>query len=290
MGRRAKLSLNCCRGGRTAIAGHATMTLTLKAVDHEDLCHGWSWEIHDEDQLVEDVARVALGQYRHVERILAGVTGGAPVARAEHVADARAKLSVDPDGSPYRRDGWVFQVISWIAAHQCKGASIVRAPHPRKADHGFDGLQLELSDDGSAITAVMICEDKATENPRPTITSQVWPEIVRLEANERITELTHDVSAMLATQVGAGTALNVDRAVEEILWKDARRYRVSITVKDEHQAEEARAALFKGYDDKATGSVIRRRAETICIPDMRAWMDDFAERVKARLVELIDGV
>jgi hypothetical protein len=125
MGRRAKLSLNCCRGGRTAIAGHATMTLTLKAVDHEDLCHGWSWEIHDEDQLVEDVARVALGQYRHVERILAGVTGGAPVARAEHVADARAKLSVDPDGSPYRRDGWVFQVISWIAAHQCKGASIV---------------------------------------------------------------------------------------------------------------------------------------------------------------------
>lgn len=266
------------------------MTLILTAVDHENLCHGWLWEIADEDRLVEDVARVALGQYRHVERILAGLTARPPTARAEHVADARDKLSPDADGSTYRRDGWIFQVISWIAAHRCKGAAIIRAPHIRKADHGFDGLQLELSEDGTAISAVVVCEDKATEKPRETITGKVWPEIVKLEGNERITELTHDVTAMLASELRASSALDIDQAVEKILWKDARRYRVSITVRDEHQADEARAALFAGYDQKAAGAVIRRRAETICIPRMRDWMEAFAERVKARLTDLLDDV
>jgi hypothetical protein len=266
------------------------MTLILTAVDHEDLCHGWSWEIQDEGQLVEDVARVALGQYRHVEKILAGISSRAPTTRAEHIADALAKLEPDANGANYRRDGWIFQVISWIAAHHNKGGAIIRAPHIRKADHGFDGLQLDLSDDKTAITAVTIGEDKATDDPRNTITQKVWPDIVKLEANERITELTHDVTSMLATQLGAGSPVDIDRAVEEILWKDARRYRVSITVKDEHQAEDARAALFAGFDDKAAGPVARRRAETICIPDVRSWMNQFAERVKLRLQELLENV
>jgi hypothetical protein len=266
------------------------MALTLTAVDHEDLCHGWSWEIKDEELLVDHVARVALGQYRHIERILAGLTTRPPTTSAEHIADAIAKLSPDANGSTWRRDGWIFQVISWIAAHNNKGDSIIRAPHIRKADHGFDGLQLELSDDGTTISAVVICEDKATDDPRKTITDKVWPEIVKLEMNERITELTHDVTSLLQTQLGGPSAIDVERAVEGILWKEARRYRVSITVKDEHQADEARAALFAGYDEKAAGPVVRRRAETIRIPDMRVWMNRFADRVKARLAELFDDV
>lgn len=266
------------------------MTLILTAIDHENLCHGWSWEIQDEGRLAEAVARVALGQYLHIERILTGVTSRPPTTRAEHIADALARLEPDANGATYRRDGWIFQVISWIAAHQKKGAAIIRAPHIRKADHGFDGLQLDLTDDGTAITAVTIGEDKATDDPRDTITKKVWPDIVKIEANERITELTHDVTSMLATQLGAASPIDVDRAVEEILWKDARSYRISITVKDEHQAEEARAALFAGYDSKAAGPVGRRRAETICIPELRDWMDRFAERVRVRLRELLEDV
>lgn len=266
------------------------MTLSLTAVDHEDLCHGWTWQIEDEDQLVEDVARIALGQYRHIARILSGLSARPATTTAEHVADAIAKLAPDANGATWRRDGWLFQAISWIAAHHNKGTAIIRAPHIRKADHGFDGLQLELSDDGISISGVLICEDKATENPRATITSQVWPEIAHLEADHRVTELTHDAASLLESHFGATADFDIDGAVEEIIWKEARGYRVSITVNDEHQAEGARATLFGGYDEKAAGAVTRRRAETICIPQLRDWMNSFSDRVEARLREYLTDV
>lgn len=183
------------------------MTLILTATDHDDLCHGWSWEIDDEDELIDQVARIAVGQYRHIARILAGLRSGPPTTSAEHVADAVAKLSPDSDGSTWRRDGWIFQIISWIAAQHNKDAAITRALHIRKADHGFDGLQLELSADGASISAAAICEDKATDDPRKTITGKVWPEIEKFEANERITELTHDVTSLLEAQLGTGSVI-----------------------------------------------------------------------------------
>jgi hypothetical protein len=49
------------------------MPLTLTPIDHDDLCHGWRWEIADETDLARKVAMVALGQYRHVAQILAGI-------------------------------------------------------------------------------------------------------------------------------------------------------------------------------------------------------------------------
>ncbi len=266
------------------------MTLTLTATDHDDLCHGWSWEIVDENQLVEDVARVALGQYRHVSKILVGLNSRPMPTSAEHVADAVAKLTVAEDGTPWHRDGWLFQTISWIAAHHNKGTAVIRAPHIRKADHGFDGIQLELSDDGASISALVVFEDKATTSPRATILKDVWPDLVKMEAGERITELTHEAAALLETQLGAFAAIDIDRAVGQILWNEARRYRVSITVDNALAATDARAALFAGYDNKVGGVVARRRAETIVIPDMRAWMGAFAERVKERVTELATNV
>ena len=60
------------------------MTLTLTQVDHENLCHGWAWTGEDEDALAERVARVALGQYRHVAKILAGADLAGPSASTDH--------------------------------------------------------------------------------------------------------------------------------------------------------------------------------------------------------------
>lgn len=85
--------------------------------------------------------------------------------------DAIALLSLKPDEKPWHRDGWMFQAISWIAAHNDGGIAI-RAPHLIKAHKGFDGLKLELSDAGE-VTAVVVFEDKATENPRATIRDDV---------------------------------------------------------------------------------------------------------------------
>ena len=48
------------------------MTLTLEKVISPDLCEGSEWVVADEDALAEHVARIALGQYRHVAKILLG--------------------------------------------------------------------------------------------------------------------------------------------------------------------------------------------------------------------------
>jgi len=254
------------------------MTLTLTQIDHAGLCHGWAWTIEDEQALAERVALVALGQYRHVAKILAEDSGAAPAVSMDHVSAAIRLLTVSPGEDPWHRDGWVFQTISWIAAHQKAGGAATRPPHIIKAHKGFDGMQIELSEGSKSVSAVIIFEDKATENARDTIRGDVWPGIEALEAGERVTELTHEVTAILEAQQRLDPNLNVDAAISNILWKDARRYRVSITVGNTHLKADARARLFKGFDISAPGAITRRRAETIYLPALREWMEAFSKR------------
>ena len=242
----------------------------------------------DQDALAEQVARIAVGQYRHVSKILLGA-GASPAAVTQAAKkDAVALLSLKADEKPWHRDGWMFQAISWIAAHNDGGVAI-RAPHLIKAHKGFDGLKLELSDAG-AVTAVVVFEDKATENPRATIREDVWPGIARLENGERSNELGQEVSALLETQLRTFPDLDVDAAVQEIAWKEARRYRVAITVDKSHATAAPRMALFKDFDSYAPGDTGRRRAETMHIPALRPWMQAFADRVIAKVKGLPDDV
>ncbi|WP_118856099.1 hypothetical protein [Sphingomonas mesophila] len=255
------------------------MTLTVSPIGHGDLCHGWSWVVTDEDVLAERVARIVLGQYRHVAKILQGAGLPGPIATEEQAKAAIEQLTLAEGEDPWQRDGWLFQAISWIAAQQAPSGALTRAPHIRKSDKGFDGLQLQLSEDGTAITAVIVFEDKATDHPRDTIRDDVFPGIVALESGQRLNELTHEVSAMLDVRAHADAGFDVDTAIANTLWHDARRYRVSITIGDTHNAESARAKLFKGFDDSAPGAVERRRADTIYLPTLRNWMSSFADRV-----------
>jgi hypothetical protein len=262
------------------------VTLTLAKIDHGDLCHGWSWTVANEDELAERIARIALGQYRHVAKILSGTGATGPTATAQQARAAVKLLTLRNGEEPWHRDGWIFQAISWIAASQAPSGSITRAPHIRRADKGFDGLQLQLSDDGKVVTAVIVFEDKATENARSTIREDVWPGIVALEAGERLNELTHEVSAVLDARAAADDDLDIDAAIANILWKEARRYRVSVTINDTHNSDNTRARLFDGFDEKVPGGVERRRADTIYLPQLRDWMEKFAARVIAK-VEMI---
>jgi len=264
------------------------MTLTLNKIDHGELCHGWSWTVADEDRLAEQVARVVLGQYRHVAKIMGGANVPGPAVTPEQAKAAVKHLSLGEDQDPWHRDGWIFQTLSWIAAQQAPFGSLTRAPHIRKADKGFDGLQLQLSDDGTGITSVIVFEDKATENARTTIREDVWPSIVALESDERLNELTHEVSGLLDIYTAADPDFDVDGAIANILWKDVRGYRVSITIGDTHKSDKARARLFRGFDETAPGDVGRRRADTIYLPQLRDWMNAFAGKVIAK-VKVIAG-
>lgn len=95
---------------------------------------------------------------------------------------------------------------------------------------------------------------------------------------------------MLEALHGSASDFAIEEAVEKIIWKDARRYRISITVGDEHLDEKVRKGLFKGFNDRVSGNVNRRRAETICIPDMRDWMEAFTDKVETRISELAPHV
>jgi len=264
------------------------MTLTLEKVSSPDLCEGSEWIVVDEDALAEHVARIAVGQYRHIAKILLG-EGATPAAVNQSAkADALRLLTLKPGEEQWHRDGWIFQTISWIAAHGAGGVA-VRAPHLIKAHKGFDGLKLDLNADGK-VTAVIIFEDKATENPRDTIRDDVWPGIAKLEKGERTNELCQEVSSLLEAQLRVFPNLDVDAAVQEIVWKEARRYRVAITVDQPHLTDTRRKRLFKDYDTHAPGDIARRGAETLCVPDLRPWMQAFAAQIIGKVNILPDNV
>lgn len=263
------------------------MTLILTPIEHGELCHGSRWVVDDINVLAERVARVAMGQYRHVASILEGLSVPAPKGSKAHAADAISKLQVSKNGDPWQRDGWLFQIISWIAANQqLQTGSILRPPHIFKAHKGFDGIQLEVSQDGNTVIAVVVFEDKATDDPRSTIREDVWPGIASLEAGERITELTHEATGLLEAQQHQFPGLNVDDAIDKIFWQEVRRYRVSITTGATHEDDAARARLFVDYDTTASGEKIRRRAETMHFDDLRRWMAGFSTLVVAKLKDL----
>jgi hypothetical protein len=255
------------------------VTILLTPFAHGELCHGNTWSIQDQSKLADHIASVALGQSRHVERILAGANLSSPLTTGGAVAGAIALLTV-ANGDPWHRDGWVFQVMSWIAAHIAKPGSYIRPPHMIAAHKGFDGLQLEMDDTTGAVGAIIIFEDKATDNPRKTIRDEVWRDFKELEAGDRENVLTAEIVALLQTLPG----VNPDIAIQNILWKQARHYRVSITVGDTHATDKGRVRLFRDYDTVASGVAKKRRAETFHVKDLRKWMDGLALQAIAAIL------
>lgn len=266
------------------------MPLTLTPVSHGDLCHGSRWKITNEDDLAGRVGRLALGQARHVAAILSGIDKIPPVTRAEAAKGAIKLLSVPPGKPSYHRDGWVFQAISWIAAHRGETGAVIRAPHMIHAHKGFDGFQLKLDEAGQNITAVVIFEDKATKNPRSKITRDVWTGIRDLEGGGRMNELIPETGGLLEAHHQRFPELDIDSAIERIAWEEARHFRVSVTADTSHDNDDARAELFKGFDEVAQGESIRRQAETMAIPNLRQWMRTFSANAIQKIEDWRDNV
>ncbi len=235
---------------------------------------GRDWSIDSDHELAKLVARVALGQYRHVLQILdqTDFVGFAPATTA---FEGACQLLTVPDGSdPFHRDGWLFQTISWIAAHIQDNASLIAPPHMQHAHKGFDGLHVEIDEETQIVRSVIICEDKATSNPRDTIRDQVWEEFSDLQAGNRDNLLTAEVSTLLSTRPD----LDPDQAIQQVLWKEVRAFRVAITVGDRHNSVNGRNRLFKGYSEIVSGQVWHRRVETLHLDDLRLWMKRLAKK------------
>lgn len=249
------------------------MSITLTPFIEQSLCHGHTWTVENEDVLAEQIALIALGQAHHVQKILVGSGLRRTNVDLEAAKDAIRMLTVAGD-DPSHRDGWVFQCISWIAAHKAAPSGIIVTPQMVHAQKGFDGMQIEIDFVSKKVTAAIIFEDKATVNARDTIRDKVWPEFEKLEAGNRMNEVTAQVVGLLQTV----PSVDRDEAIEKILWKEVRRYRVSVTVTDTHNNSKGRKRLFAGYDEIAANPLERRRGETFLVPKLREWMQGIAAK------------
>lgn len=243
--------------------------------------HGYAWEVIDEQHLAELIARVALGQARHVQNILLAIGSGMPAVIGDPWVAAKKMLTIPPGEDPWHRDGWIFQVMSWLSAHKAGPASLINTPQMIFAQKGFDGIQLDFDATGS-ISAVVIFEDKATDNPRKTIHEDVWPEFEEYENGGDANVLVAEVTGLLEKRPN----IDADDVIRRVIWKEARHFRVSITIGDTHTTDAGRGRLFKEYDTKIPGNVKRRRGETFYVNDLRPWMESLATKVLAHIASL----
>lgn len=237
----------------------------------DSLWTGNTWEVPDDDVLAKWIAWVAIGQAFHVAEILHSLNpiGTSPTNDAAK-SDA-VELLTQKGKDPWHRDGWMFQVMSWLAAHVNRPGALIALPHLIHAEKGLDGLEI-LLDASQNVVATIIFEDKATENPRDTIRDDVWPEFAKFESGYGVNRLTQQASGILA----AAHHPNPAAAVNKISWNTTRRYRISITASKSTPAY--RNSLFKDYDTQVQGKIDRRKAEVFVVDDVRAWMANLATK------------
>lgn len=254
------------------------MPIKLTPFSTDPLVHGYSWDVQDEEKLAELIARVALGQAWTVEKILlnAGITTSRP--SKESTRKAAVDLLTKSATAPAHRDGWMFQVMSWMAARKATPDAVIRPPQMIHADKGFDGLQLDIDTSSGEVLAAIIFEDKATENPRDVIREEVWPDFQNYENGKHDNVLISELSTLLATR---RDDLDPETTISNVLWNGKRHYRVSITISKNHSSEHGRKRLFKGYESVVNGDIKKRRGETIMIEDLRNWLDRIANKAIA---------
>ena len=256
------------------------MPLTLTPLHKNTMSRGNSWSVDDKMALARLIAHVALGQSRKISHVLKELDEKPKNAPKSAFKGARKLLKAKTQEDIYHRDGWVFQVISWIAAHIEDPDRIIRTPHMIWADKGLDGLIVEM--DGDETTAIVICEEKATKNARKTIREKVWPEFADFETGERDNELVAEVTTLLERHHD----LDCDAIIEATLWEEKRAYRVAVTGKDAHLQKEAPIKLFKGFDVAVGGDLNKRRSALMVVKQLRPWMESLSSMALAHLDSL----
>lgn len=268
--------------------------LVISAVPIDTHCTGSRWTIQDEDRLARLIAIVALGQARYAASLLTELRPAEPRSiHEDSIRAAKKRLRVQKKKHKgvrrayprYQRDGLIFEVISWIAAHQSNSQALLKIPHISSTSQGLDGLMIELTNDKSKIIKTTIFEDKCTINPRNTFISQVIPTFVDHHKNNRCNELLSAADTLLSTAgIDPGVAVDLAAAVMDP-WQ--RHYRAAFALSQEYDSQQARQRLFKDYDTLAGISADQRvGAGLIVTGNLRRWFDGLASRAIKYLDEL----
>ena len=277
------------------------MLFTFVEEEKAPICRLTTWAVADSNHLIEVLAWLYLRKPRHAARVVETLEPGPASLPGRVLENAIRLLSYDVSnlserlGSPdtqvrtgaertrdariEHRDGLLFQHISWIAAHLRFPAARAAPPHVRKADKGFDGVMIEISSAEASIARLVLCEDKASTNPRSLVTSSIWPEIRMIAAGERDIEILDVVTALLDDM----TDVDREGVLAATNWERARQYRVALTAGPDQIRAEGYIHLFRGFEDNAIGAIETRIAEVMPMMQVRAFLDDLAHRVIERL-------
>lgn len=284
------------------------MPLTISAADPAaKSCNLSVWTVSEPKAFINTLAALYLRRPTHAGKIMRRLGsgpltfGGFEIDNAIHLLtveknDLAVQLaSVDTAVSTaaaktletriWHRDGLLFQHISWIAGALQFPNAKAKAPHVRTADKGFDGLFIEAA--GGVFTRLVLCEDKATANPRSTMTGKVWPELLDTEAGKKDLELVDAVTALLDALMSEADRVAV---VDGAIWAELRQYRVAITTAPSDIRPAGYEYIFKGFDDKASRPTTVRMGEVMPLQDIRGDLQALADRVIARLREIAAGV
>jgi len=258
------------------------MPLKISPVNYDPLHRESEITVIDENLLANYVAHIALGYSFHVRKILLKKYAGTIIYKDHMIDNAIQTLTVPKGKDPWRRDGWVFQMISWISIYleNDKETLLTQQPHDAPGQHGIDGLAV-VFDDKDQIKTIIITEDKCSHSPRNVITTQIWPEFEAFEEGKFDNKMVSRISTML-NHIDEQTAL--DMVNKDIFRYEIRQYRVGITPLPVHKGTKGRGILFEDYEKKVKGDDVSRRcAATLETPDIRKWMEDFSLKVIAVL-------
>jgi len=253
------------------------MPVQMTSVPSSTVCEGHEWNITDEDRLAALVADLLLGSHRHVSKILRALESKKTMSSDQQIDDLVELLNDVPDiklphteqYKRYARDGWLFQMISWIAIRKMSPNALTAIPHTQPTAKGFDNLIVEV--ENGHLVGVIVGEDKATENPRSTVRNLVWPEIKEMEAGHSDSALKSEVTAIVER---GGFGEEVDRMLKQVFWEKLRKYRVAVA-----GPITTHNKVFKEFHMKAPGDVTRRHGEVLNLKKLREWFDEFSQKV-----------
>jgi hypothetical protein len=266
--------------------------LEIARVPIDSQCVGDRWSVDDETLLAKLIAIVAMGQAAAAAHVLKTLSPAAPAfTNADLQREAKRKLTVqDTPTTPrkgyprWQRDGFIFEVISWIAARQVNDQILLKDPHVSATSQGIDGLMLELSADKGKVSMTTVCEDKCTSKQRSTFVEKVMPAFMEHHQNKRAAEVVAAASILLRT-AGVDDAAAA-RMSEAVMNRKARSYRAAFALTATSDSQEERAKLFKGFDQLDDIAAAQRiGAGLILAGKLRASNDSLAAKAIAALDE-----
>ncbi len=269
---------------------HALLTEVV-TVDANSI--GNRWTVQDLNRLARLIALIAKGQALHAAKIIQELSPASPAFNAASLTiAAKRQLQIngtnddERDASRWRRDGFIFEAISWIAAQQDATLhTYLKDPHIKSTTQGIDGLMIELDAKATEVSCATIFEDKCSEHPRAMFRDDVMKAFSDHHKNKRGPELVSGAAALIERSGMNGTA--AVKAAARVLDLAYRRYRASLAVTAERDSEKGRVALFKGYDKLGGINADQRVGATFVVDDdLRDWFEDLANRALASLDEM----